>query len=166
MPFRLVHYSETPLVFDATREYLQTEHFKPVGLWLSVEGNDEESEESAYGWKAWCGDNDFRPEWLAYETEFDVLPGATVLRIDSAGALLAFTHRYGRKGRSHYDSAIDWSAVASAYNGIIIAPYIWECRLSQETFWYYSWDCASGCFWNLRALVVKEVMDAGLKAPE
>lgn len=37
----------------------------------------------------------------------------------------------------------------SVYDG---APYQWECRLDRDTFWYYSWDCASACIWNLQAV--------------
>jgi hypothetical protein len=24
--------------------------------------------------------------------------------------------------------------------------------MERETFWYYSWDCASACIWNLSAV--------------
>ena len=35
-------------------------------------------------------------------------------------------------------------------DGIIIAPYQWYCRMTVD--WYYTWDCASGCIWNLDAI--------------
>jgi len=37
--------------------------------------------------------------------------------------------------------------VSKEYDGIEIAPYQWDARLSL--IWYYGWDVASGCIWNL-----------------
>lgn len=48
------------------------------------------------------------------------------------------------------EQAIDWQKVSRQYDGIIIAPYQWEHRLSSD--WYYPWDCASGCIWNGKAI--------------
>ncbi|QBI98814.1 hypothetical protein SEA_BOBBY_184 [Mycobacterium phage Bobby] len=45
---------------------------------------------------------------------------------------------------------IDWGKVAADYGGIIIAPYQWSRRMDPH--WYYTWDCASGCIWNLEAI--------------
>ena len=35
------------------------------------------------------------------------------------------------------------------YDGIEINPYIGKAHLDNKTLWYYSWDVASGCIWNL-----------------
>jgi hypothetical protein len=51
---------------------------------------------------------------------------------------------------------IEWRKVAERFDGIIIAPYIWQRRLDLESSWYYSWDCASGCIWNASA--VREIV--------
>lgn len=48
---------------------------------------------------------------------------------------------------------IDWPKLSQTYGGVEIAPYIWKKRL--ESMWYYPWDCASGCIWNVNA--VKEL---------
>ena len=45
---------------------------------------------------------------------------------------------------------IAWEKVAAKYDGLIITPYIWQRRM--ELNWYYTWDCASGCIWNVRAI--------------
>jgi hypothetical protein len=29
---------------------------------------------------------------------------------------------------------------------------VWECRLDPAAAWYYGWDCASGCVWNLEVI--------------
>lgn len=47
---------------------------------------------------------------------------------------------------------LDWAAIGKLYDGIIIAPYLWERRLNGGAMWYYGWDCASGCIWNPRAI--------------
>lgn len=47
-------------------------------------------------------------------------------------------------------SSIDWKRVAGKYCGVQIAPYLWQRRMSS--FWYYSWDCASGCIWSPAAI--------------
>lgn len=53
---------------------------------------------------------------------------------------------------------IDWVKVKPLYDGIIITPYQWRCRLDPDIFWYYSWDCASGCIWNLETIeTTKEI---------
>ena len=55
---------------------------------------------------------------------------------------------------------IDWAEVASKYDGIIISPYQWSLRLDMEMMWYYGWDCASGCIWNISAIKeLKEVQN-------
>lgn len=139
------HYSATPLVLDHARTYEQpAAHFKPVGLWLSV---DED-------WKRWCDAEDFNAEALVHRTQVDV-GTANLLVIDNVEALDAFTARYRLRGME-YEAlrAIDWPRVKSLYDGIVIAPYLWERRLAEHTFWYYTWDCASACVWNVAALSV------------
>ncbi len=42
--------------------------------------------------------------------------------------------------------------VAKLYQGIIIAPYCYSIRLDNDCFWYYPWDCASGCIWDATAI--------------
>lgn len=54
-------------------------------------------------------------------------------------------------------TAFDWIDVASRYSGIEIAPYQWKRRIHPSTFWYYTWDCASGCIWDLSAIKKFEV---------
>lgn len=48
--------------------------------------------------------------------------------------------------------SVNWPLIATRWDGIIIAPYQWSCRYDDRTFWYYGWDCASGCIWNLHAI--------------
>lgn len=128
-------------------------HHKPHGFWVSV-GDGED------GWREWCESSDFGIARLAECHRVTLVEGANILRISSAHELLDFTRcfeamREWQKKSSDLDwrgNAIDWREVAKKHDGIIIAPYIWECRLNPRSHWYYSWDVASGCIWNADAI--------------
>jgi hypothetical protein len=143
---KLVKYSSEPLIFDP--EYVYAGHDlahqvgKPRGLWVSDES------EGAWGWREWCEAEGWNLDGLTFKTEFALTPEANVLIIDTPEALIEFDAKYATG--SAYIARIDWSVVAEQYDGIIITPYQWEHRL--EMMWYYGWDCASGCIWNLSAI--------------
>jgi hypothetical protein len=150
------HYSREPFEFDNTRTYDQESRFggygKPRGFWLSVDGQSD--------WKEWCEDNDWNVEGLAVRTVFTVSPDANVKVITNPEELVAFDAEYQIPAEHpvlHH--RIDWVKVAERYDGIIIAPYIWSMRLDLDMLWYYGWDCASGCFWNLSMIKPIEVAD-------
>lgn len=118
---------------------------KPQGLWLSVDGD--------WDWKEWCEAEDFGIG--SHRHVVELIDDANVLVLSSAGQLRAFTKAFGelRKITPQYSyHAINWASVAEKYDGLIIAPYIGECRLNEDTRWYYTWDCASGCIWNAQAI--------------
>lgn len=151
----LYHYSLEPFEFDRTVEYPPDTHgyAKPVGFWVSV-GRD---------WERWCRDEEFRLAHLEHVQQVTLVKKPNVLWIGSAPDLVSFTDRYAydpewviewrKKDRANRDMFkghyIDWAAVGESYNGLIIAPYLWSMRLYDGVFWYYGWDCASGCIWNL-----------------
>jgi len=145
---RLIHYSAKPLLaVQSAKQGPPTD--KPNGLWVPVEGTDD--------WKAWCESESFSLDRMACAHELFLITEASVLRICTARQLDAFTSRYRYREepmfrRHRLQPSIDWSQVAARYEGIIIAPYLWERRLDDRTFWYYSWDCASGCIWNAGAV--------------
>lgn len=138
---KLLHYSAEPFTFDPTRAYPPTEHFKPTGLWLSVEGDDD--------WRAWCEAEDFNLPSLKHISQVTLKPDHNVLVVDTLEALDAFNARFGVADR-HAIRGIRWDEVRALYDGLIIAPYRWERRL--DLMWYYGWDCASGVIWNLSAI--------------
>jgi hypothetical protein len=134
-------------------------HLKPSGFWVSVESDDEDS----YGWSNWCLDNDFDVAKLANVHEVTLAAGANILRINTAEELRTFTRAWDLPTYRppKLGERINWQGVAELYQGILITPYLWSERLSNEAFWYYGWDCASGCIWDLAAiesirLVVKQ----------
>jgi hypothetical protein len=142
------HYSAEPFEFDNTHVYEQESDGgfgKPHGFWLSVDGPAD--------WKEWCESNEWRMGALTTRTAFTVSPDANVRLITNHDELVAFDAEYGSSARfSDTLRTIDWVRVANDYDGIIIAPYLWSARLDFSLFWYYGWDCASGCFWNLKMI--------------
>jgi len=147
---QLIHYDSQPIVFDHSRIYDQEEprwYGKPEGFWVSVAGEDD--------WLAWCQDNAFSPEDLACPHEVTLRPGANLLHISSPEGMEEFHAAYSvpEEGRAYQylrPESIDWRKVAADYDGLINAPYQWQCRISMH--FYYGWDCASGCIWNVNAI--------------
>ena len=144
---RLIHYSSTPLTGVYPVEQNTGLNMKPSGLWVSVEGHGNT-------WKDWCEAEEFHLERLTHAHEIELAPGANVLRVSGEDAILGFTRQYRRtKANCQYELyAIDWPRVASEYQGVLIAPYVWALRLDPRVAWYYPWDCASGCIWDARAV--------------
>lgn len=139
---------------------------KPNGFWVSDETR------GVHGWRAWCKAERFRSYAMRYEHEVILSAKAKILFLRSAEDIDRFTEKYGFDHLDMLNKAaggelfkdrhwsrmdgIDWKRVAQKYHGIIITPYIWERRLSMmgehQADWYYTWDCASGCIWNARAI--------------
>lgn len=150
---RLIHYSKTHLsAVHSVPIEKQDERgaglFKPRGLWVSVEGKAD--------WAEWCRAENFG--CLDCATEVVLAPEANVLRLKGADDLDRFhascsvvRYRYGEDLGDL--TTIDWRSVAQRYQGIIIAPYVWQRRLDRPVSnWYYGWDCASGCIWDAAAV--------------
>lgn len=138
---KYVHYSKTPLkrIYNVCQSLFD---FKPVGLWFSIGDN----------WAKWCRENEFGIDSLVCQTEL-FLDLKQFLCITNPVELRKFHYTYATPSTSKFGN-IDWSKVSTQYDGIIIAPYLWECRF--EYMWYYGWDCASGCVWNARSIKRKE----------
>lgn len=108
-------------------------------------------EDGIDGWMTWCEANDYGSYGRShFATEFRFRKDADVLLISTEDELLAFTSEF----RSNFPSTsfIDWVAVAARYRGIVIAPYQWSLRLDRRCGWYYSWDVASACVWDVSCL--------------
>lgn len=153
---RLIHYSKTPLLKVESRKH--REHgggaYKTPGLWISVEGEDD--------WLAWCRGEGWRLDGFTHATEIVLIPDAKVKRISGERELKDFTAEFSTAEQNKWLRKLDWIAIRKRWHGLIIAPYCWECRLAENTFWYYSWDCASGVIWNAKA--IKELRQ--LPAPD
>jgi hypothetical protein len=145
---RLIHYSHEKLGKIWTVRQVNVDHsWKPSGLWVSVEGDDD--------WPAFCHSGNFRLERLRSANEIVLADDANILRIASPHELDLFTEAYG-EGQYKFvrtSSGIDWLTVSKKFQGIIIAPYLWSRRMTAHTRWYYGWDCASGCIWDAAAVL-------------
>lgn len=146
---KLLHYSHKPILKLDERRYPISARTigKPGGLWLSCDNE----------WEEWSKEADYNIEGLAYSHPIILLPFAKILRLSSAESIDEFTKQYIAAPRNPlcFDRdtyEINWAPIKEAYQGIIIAPYQWGCRLSPDTMWYYGWDCASGCIWDLAAI--------------
>lgn len=141
----LVHYAAKPVTKLQLVTQISIPFFKPHGLWLSVEGNGD-------GWKDWCEGEKFNLSALSYAHDVVLSPKANILRLSKADDIYSFGSEFPANESNSFRMHIDWPAVARKYQGIIIAPYIWEVRLEPSAGWYYAWDCASGCVWDVAAI--------------
>lgn len=162
MDRRLIHYSRKPLttIYSVKQSQPNRGVFavgKPAGLWVSAEGEAD--------WEEWCRSEKFFLPNLRCRTEIVLKPDHTVLKIVGEEALDKFHAEYSVVGYEYGNGlgvhlAIDWAKVATKYDGIIIAPYVYSRRLAwglhigkgSVSDWYYGWDCASGCIWNADAI--------------
>lgn len=142
----LRHYAPGPVALDRDRSYEQRaprfSFNKPRGFWVSVKGADD--------WPTWCREEGFALDRQVEHT-VRVAPTARILHLETIAALVDFTETYGVQPTVvGLGTSIHWEQVATEFDGIIIAPYQWPCRMSLD--WYYGWDVASGCIWNLAAI--------------
>lgn len=144
----LRHHSKTRLALGALETRPQESGVKPRGLWVSV-GSE---------WEDWCASENWGLDGTELHYQVTVADTASILTLESPQAIDDFTAAYGTADRF---SNIDWAAVAGPYDGILITPYQWSKRLDHSTFWYYGWDCASGCVWNpaaIQSLTIREAV--------
>lgn len=153
----LLHHSIEPVTLDRSRIYdqRQEKHFlKPNGLWLSVSGSDD--------WESWCRANEFGCGDIVYRVTLRA--DANIAWLCSGADIDMFHTTWSEPGevwrggtaplsdeyvRLHWE--VNWQRVAQQFDGIIITPYQWSRRMGGP-FWYYGWDCASGCVWKLDAV--------------
>jgi hypothetical protein len=124
---------------------------KPKGLW--------------YGFgTSWI---DFvRSEMPAWESDtkhvFKIeIDTSNILIIKDDESFLEFSDKYKdpeyeKKWPDIKIDKINWPEVAKEYKGIEFPVYFSKYRMNRKYFWYYPWDVASGCIWDLSA--VKKVI--------
>ena len=138
----LTHYTHLPV--DLSERCYEQEDLspgtKPIGLWVSVDGPDD--------WTEWCAAESFGIGSFPYRVTLRC--DHRLLVISSLDEFDEFQKAFGRATYLARHCGIAWAEVAERYQGIIIAPYQWARRYSA--FWYYGWDCASGCIWDVSAI--------------
>ena len=146
------HVSEKPIDALVAKPALLSAHpMKPNGFWYEVDRD----------WQRWCESE--QPDWIEGRRLYDLTldPAVRLLEIRTVVEIDAFHAEYTRPMYgSRYSMYPEWGRVAEQYDGIEIAPYLWERRLATEFTWYYGWDCASGCLWNPRGSTVRLVCDS------
>lgn len=154
---KFIHYTDSPIDVLEHREYSQEElnwKAKPNGLWFSVE--DVGKHPNNYNWKEWCESEKYRTEYLEVSYEIILKEDAKILHLKTPEEITEFTKLYPLKTRdwdAEWDTyQLQWEEVKAKYQGIIISPYQWDCRLGLETSWYYGWDCSSGCIWDISCI--------------
>lgn len=128
------------LIKKLFHRYQTNSLYKPTGFWYQVDN----------GWEDWMLMEDWQPMVYKYKYSVDV-SDLNILYIQSASELDIFTEKF--KINEKYLETINWLEVIKLYDGVEIAPYIYERRLTR--MWYYGWDCASGVVWNIDNVKLK-----------
>lgn len=166
---RLIHFDRE--VITLNRDYLypndqRDAYFKPKGLWVS--------DEADFGWEDWCNAEDFDGSGRIYQHQVELYPDHNILIISTVDQIDRFHEEYSvdviKGERPSWlpprKDWLNWREVYPLWQGIIITPYLWERRM--QYMWYYGWDCASGCIWDLSAIrtfqpMLKQLTEGGGK---
>ena len=143
-----IHMSKKPFELEP-RTFTQTVTVKPSGFWYGF-GSE---------WIDWTRNE--MPEWTG-KYIYDIDTGNTnVLQIKTNAEMLQFNSEYKADVyMKDAGEAIDWKKVASKYGGIEINPYQYDDAM---LLWYYGWDIACGCVWNLSGVKLKLLTDQGIE---
>lgn len=147
----LSHFTDEPLRCVRSTAQLKDPMYrgvldKPIGLWVSVDGEHD--------WQDYCRGFPGRRGKLRYSVT--LASNAKILLLDTLSRIAEFVQQYGVEasyGIPSMGPAICWESVAQKHEGIIISPYQHSLRgplLFND--WYLTWDCASGCIWDRRAI--------------
>lgn len=163
---RRLHLSTESLSLAKFKNFPQATDHKPKGMWYGFNNS----------WIDWCLSE--QPNWLCPYIYEVTLHESKVLRITNVEEFEQFedTHHdipeYRKEParmqggcdllsledlmmpngyRMRFHDYMNYGKVAQAgYGAMEITPYLWEKRL--ESMWYYGWDCASGCVWDIQAV--------------
>ena len=141
-------------------EYYLHPFMKPEGLWFSPEDDTQKHDAS---WRDYCLQELDDDSLLSYKYHVELGSCANLLILDTVSKMYEFNKRY----LVYYEEpvlrslAICWQQVALDYQGILIAPYQWSLRLHSDFCWYYPWDCASGCIWDISAIQSLTLLQGG-----
>lgn len=140
-----IHLSKDNIYKLEKRYYIQRSYDKPDGFWYGF-GNEW------IDWTETAGPN-YQGDYV-YEVDIN---GSNILQIKDYSEITVFTKEYGsdKQIAPGIIFNIDWPKIELRYDGIEINPYIRQARNDTKTLWYYGWDVASGCIWNLEKVNIK-----------
>jgi len=144
-----IHMSKNPFELEQ-RTFNQKVTMKPFGFWYGF-GSE---------WIDWTRSE--MPEWVGKYIYSVDIGNTNVLQIKTHMELMMFNREYqSNLSDTGHRRLIDWKKVADKYDGIEINPYQFEAR--YQYLWYYGWDIASGCIWNLKNVKLKLLTDKGIE---
>jgi len=126
---------------------------KPNGFWYGC-NND---------WYKWCkyeGMNEFLLKYIHkislnynIKTTLNKPNKEKLLIINNEKDFIKFDKLYGiTKQKYRY---IIWKMVFNDFGGIEICPHFNKFVGNEKYMWYWSWDVASGCIWNIKTIIKK-----------
>lgn len=128
--------------------HTKRQYIKPNGLWYDIDGD----------WISWCLAES--PNWIRPYIYEVILDESKVLKINTIEEFEVFEDEYSIRDNTFSNFGIvncidyiNWLRVREKYGAVEITPYFWDKRL--ESYWYYSWDCASGCVWDSAIVQVR-----------
>lgn len=138
-PDMRIHMSKYHIHKLEGRRYIQRPTHKPDGFWYGFG-------DKWIDWTETAGP-EYKGEYV-YEVDIN---GSNILQIKNYSEIIEFTQEYKSSEQiiPGVIFSIDWPRIELKFDGIEINPYIGQARLGNNTVWYYSWDTASGCIWNL-----------------
>ncbi len=139
-----IHFGESVLHAVHPPDRPQQTAYKPLGLWYSREDEDD-------NWSQWCRAESFADIDSMVRTELQ-LDLSRMLLLKTVDDVLEFSRTFG-VNRYPTIRDIDWPRVSGLWGGIEISPYQHPLRFKCDVSWYYTWDVASGCIWDPRAIV-------------
>jgi hypothetical protein len=148
-----IHMSKKPFELEQ-RIFTQRAGMKPSGFWYGF-GSE---------WLDWTRSE--MPHWTGKYIYSVDIGSSKVLRIKTHMELMMFHRKYSITKfkdvpEDFDDKGISWHKVSQEYDGIEISPYQYEARM--QYMWYYGWDVASGCIWNLKNVKLKLLTDKGIE---
>lgn len=140
-----LHITDELISLNQFEDKLQKIDHKPIGLWYGQ--NDS--------WISWCQSQ--MPHWLGLYI-YEILPCEDQLyQIKNEEDFVKFEEDYKADLEGLPKEFLDIKSIFSTrwmnykklsenYSGIEIIPYQYSLR--HSSFWYYGWDCASGCIFK------------------
>lgn len=114
--------------------------FKPNGLWYALGG----------GWLDFLESN-WESHNFQYENMFYIdIDYSQILRINTKDKFEKFENKFAASLNGGRYKMINWVSVSEEYKGVEIIPHMTEMRF--DSFWYSTWDIASGCIWDTTAI--------------
>lgn len=142
-----IHTSKNLIDKLEMRRFTQKPGDKPEGFWYGFG-------DAWIEWTEFAGP-EYKGEYI-YEVDIN---GSNILQIRDYSEIEEFTKEYQFEEQiiPRIIFYIDWPRIASKYDGIEINPYIYNARLNDKFLWYYGWDVASGCIWNLNKVKISQI---------